>query len=95
VTSKAAAAGIKGRLAIPIPYVAPFIELGLGASAGTFRTFTPVHQITRDGVLIHIPVTLGLALGSEGQLEVALVFLYYPAAKQFGGGTAFGMTFPL
>lgn len=38
VSDKIAFVGGKVRFLAPIPYVAPFIELGLGLSAGSFRT---------------------------------------------------------
>jgi len=37
--------GAKLRLVAPIPYVAPFIEGGIGMSAGSFETFTPLINV--------------------------------------------------
>lgn len=94
VTAKAGALGTKARLAIPIPYVAPFTELGLGVSVGEFRTLTPLHQRIRDGVLASIPWGLGLSLGPAGELEFKLAALYHPAARQFSASFVFGVTLP-
>src|SRR5262245_34834938 len=42
VSTKIGFLGIKGRLTIPIPFVAPFLELGIGTSIGEIRTRTRI-----------------------------------------------------
>ena len=51
-TSRAFLLGGKARLIAPIPYVAPYFELGIGLSAGAFTTTTPTRTIEKNGVLI-------------------------------------------
>lgn len=87
--------GIKGRIAAPIPYVAPFIELGLGASVGSFRTYTPKTDLKKSGVLLHVPFTLGLALGRKNDVELKFTYYYHTAVEQFSGAAALGLSFPL
>jgi hypothetical protein len=95
VTAQGLMLGGKGRLAIPIPYVAPFLELGMGATLGsvTTRTFSENHQVT--GALVHIPVTLGVAIGEDHDFELAFAYYFHPAARQFNGGITCGMSFRL
>ncbi len=95
VTSNAFLLGGKARLAAPIPWVAPYLELGVGISAGSFTTFTPNTDIKKNGVLMHIPITTGLALGREHNVELAFTYYYHPAADQFSGAMAVGLSFPI
>lgn len=95
VTTNAFLVGIKGRLIAPIPWVAPYFEIGIGASAGSFETFTPLTNIQKDGVVMHLPVSLGLALGPKNNFEIEFTYYYHSSLEQFGGATAFGFTFPI
>lgn len=95
VIAKIGFVGVKGRLIAPIPYIAPFLELGLGVSAGYLRTkLLTVDERTR-GVSLHFPVTFGLALGEHHNFELAFLYLYHPSEKQVAGAVALGMTFAL
>jgi len=95
VTAKAFSFGGKFRVAAPIPWIAPYIETGLGASIGSFETFTPSTNIKKNGILMHIPFSLGLAVGPKHNVEIAFTYLFTPAAEQFSGAAAFGLSFPL
>ena len=95
IESNAFLLGAKVRLVAPIPYVAPFIESGVGLSAGTFETFTPYTNLKKDGVLLHIPVTLGLALGRRHNIEVKFTYYFHEAVDQFAGAAAVGFSFPI
>ena len=95
VTAKIGFVGAKLRLALPIPYIAPYFEVGAGASVGTLRTLTPETDKEVSGVTAHIPVTLGLAFGSDHNYELAFAYLYHSSADQFDGAVAFGFSIPL
>ena len=95
VTSKAFMIGGKARILAPIPYVAPYFEVGLGMSVGTFQTYTEETNIKKSGVLPHIPFSIGLALGRKHNVEVAFTYYYHPTAEQFSGAFALGYTFPI
>ncbi|MEY2868009.1 MAG: hypothetical protein RIR01_413 [Bacteroidota bacterium] len=95
VNTKAFSFGGKVRLVAPIPYVAPYIESGIGASIGTFQTYTPTTNIKKSGVLLHIPFSLGLAVGRKHNVDIAFTYLFIPAAEQFTGAAAVGLTFPI
>ncbi len=95
VSTKIGFAGGKIRLLAPIPYVAPFIELGLGLSVGVLTTRTPEEDDGSVNLAYNIPVTLGLALGKDHGVEVALAYLVHPAAKQVDGALALSLAFPL
>jgi hypothetical protein len=77
VTTNAFLAGIKGRLIAPIPWVAPFFEIGVGASAGSFETFTPLTDIQKKGVVMHLPISIGLALGPKNNIEIEFTYYYH------------------
>ena len=95
IKSNAALLGAKVRLAAPIPYVAPFIESGVGMSIGSFETYTEYTDRKESGVLLHIPFSLGLAIGRRHNYEIKFTYYYHEEVKQFSGAAAFGLTFPI
>ncbi|SRX76196.1 hypothetical protein [Aequorivita antarctica] len=92
---KAALLGGKLRLRAPIPYVAPYIEVGIGASIGKFETFTYYDDINKGGIIYHIPFSLGLELGRDNNVDLGLSYYFQPSVEQFAGAFAVGITFPL
>ncbi|GGA77814.1 hypothetical protein GCM10008015_18080 [Flavobacterium palustre] len=95
ISSKAFSLGGKIRVAAPIPYVAPFIESGIGASIGSFHTYTPSTNLKKNGVLMHIPFSLGLAVGRKHSVDIALSYYFYPSMKQISGAFAAGVSIPI
>ena len=95
VTSKALLLGGKARICAPIKYIAPYLETGLGFSVGSFETYTPLTNISKNGLIMHIPFSIGLALGKKNNIDIAFSYYYHPVVKQFSGAAAFGLTFPL
>ncbi|PBJ11783.1 hypothetical protein [Flavobacterium sp. ACN6] len=95
VTTNAFLMGGKIRICAPIPWVAPFIEGGIGTSIGKFETFTPNVNFNKSDVLMHIPFSLGLAIGRKHNFEIGISGYFHPAAKQSTGVFALGYSFPL
>ena len=95
VTSNAFLFGGKVRVAAPIPWVAPYFELGLGGSIGSFETYTPFTNIKKNGLLMHVPFSLGLALGRKHNYELEFTYYYHETVKQFSGAVAIGYSIPL
>ena len=88
--------GVKARLSAPIPYVAPFVEIGGGISVGKASTQVGTKvNATPAGVMPNIPLALGLALGSQHQFELSFQLLFHPSAHQAEGAIALGVEFPL
>jgi len=87
--------GGKARVRAPIPWVAPYIELGIGASIGRFETLTAFDNIDRSGVIYHIPFALGLELGRNNNVDIGLTYYIQPTVKQFVGAFAIGIAIPL
>lgn len=87
--------GAKLRVMAPIPWFGPYIELGLGLSAGEMRTLDGPIDETSSGVVPHIPVALGIALGRRNQYDFAFSYLFHPGPRQVGGAVAFGFGFPI
>lgn len=94
-STKAFLLGGKLRLCAPIPYVAPYLELGLGLSMGRFETYTPEKLIKKEGVIPHIPFAVGLALGKKHAVDVAFTYYYMSSVEQFSGALAVGLIFPI
>lgn len=92
VSSAYAFAGAKARLLPPIPWVAPFLEAGLGISLGRFSTQSGqiVGRVTK-GVAYHVPFAIGLAMGRQRGFELGLQYLFHPEQKQFSGAWALGV----
>ncbi|TPG35530.1 hypothetical protein [Flavobacterium pectinovorum] len=95
VTTNAFLLGAKVRLCAPIPWVAPFIEGGIGTSIGKFETITPGVNFNKSDLLLHIPFSIGLAIGRHNNFEIAISGYFHPAAKQSSGIFAVGYNFPL
>ena len=96
VSAKIYFLGGKFRLMAPIPYVGPFLELGIGASIGRMRTqIGDTLDVASSGVMFHVPFSLGLALGRDRQFEIAFQYLAHPEQRQVTGGLAIGMTIEL
>jgi hypothetical protein len=80
-------AGAKGRLMAPIPYVGPFFEVGLGASAGKLSTRIGADvDTTMSGVDYHVPVGLGIGFGPTHEVQVSFQYLFHPRADVVAGG---------
>ena len=95
VTSNAFLIGGKTRIKAPIPWISPYIEIGVGASIGSFKTFTPSMDIEKKGVLFHVPFSIGLELGKEHNFDIAFTYYFHSAAEQFSGAFAIGLSIPL
>ncbi|PZR23547.1 MAG: hypothetical protein DI539_02790 [Flavobacterium psychrophilum] len=95
IKSNAFMLGAKVRIAAPIPYVAPFIETGVGMSLGSFETSTQFVQLKKSGALVHIPFTLGLAIGKRHGTEVKFTYYYHDKVEQFSGAFAVGFSIPI
>ena len=93
--SKAALLGGKVRVRAPIPWVAPYIELGIGTSIGKFETFTAFDTIDKSGIIYHTPFSLGLELGRNHNVDVGFTYYFQPSVEQFAGAIAVGITFPI
>ncbi|TCK68511.1 hypothetical protein DFQ05_0019 [Winogradskyella wandonensis] len=87
--------GGKFRLRAPIPYVAPYIELGIGTSVGKFTTITAFDVVDKSGLAYHIPVALGLELGKNHGVDLGFTYYFQPQEKQFSGAVAVGLSFPI
>lgn len=95
IKSNAFLIGAKIRLCAPIPWVSPYFEVGIGASIGSFETFTPDTNEETSGVLSHIPVSLGLAIGRHHSFAIEFAYYYHNSVEQFSGAFALGYSFPL
>ncbi|WP_340066594.1 outer membrane beta-barrel protein [Ascidiimonas aurantiaca] len=94
-TTNAFLVGGKGRVTAPIPWVAPYLEAGIGVSFGSFETSTASIDIEKSGVLLHIPFSIGLELGRKRNFDIAFTYYFHPSAEQFAGAFAFGVSFPI
>jgi len=93
--SKAFLIGGKARLRAPIPWVAPYVEIGIGTSIGKFETFTVYDNINKSGIIYHIPFSLGLELGRNNNVDLGFAYYFQPSVEQYAGAFALGLTFPL
>ncbi|HSJ68506.1 MAG TPA: hypothetical protein VK921_12555 [Anditalea sp.] len=94
-TANAFLFGGKTRITAPIPWVAPYFEIGVGGSIGTFETFTPYTSIDESGLFLHIPFTIGLELGPRHNVNLEFTYYFHNSLEQFAGAAAFGLSFPL
>lgn len=93
--SKAVLIGGKVRLRAPIPWVAPYVEVGVGTSVGKFVTSTGFTDIDKGGFIYHIPFAFGLELGRNHNVDLGLIMYFQPTVEQFIGAYALGISIPL
>ncbi|WP_111309719.1 hypothetical protein [Confluentibacter sediminis] len=93
--TKAFLLGGKVRVRAPIPWVAPFVEIGIGASIGNFETFTTFTDIRKSGPIYHIPISFGLELGRQNNVDLGFTFYAQPTVEQVAGAFALGISIPL
>ncbi|WP_179353811.1 hypothetical protein [Winogradskyella vidalii] len=93
--SKAFLLGGKARVRAPIPWVAPYVEIGIGTSIGKFETLTAFDNIDKGGIIYHIPFAIGLELGKNNNVDLGFTYYFQPSVQQFVGAFAVGITFPL
>jgi len=93
--SKAFLLGGKARVRAPIPWVAPYLEIGIGTSMGKFETFTAFDNIDKSGIIYHIPFSFGLELGRNNNVDLGFAYFFQPSVEQYAGAFAVGITFPL
>ena len=86
--------GGKLRLLAPIPYVAPFIETGLGLSFGTIHATDVGVDRTTTGAVLDIPLGFGLSLLAQHNFDVMISYLFHLGAEAFGGAISIGLTIP-
>ncbi|WP_299677613.1 hypothetical protein [uncultured Dokdonia sp.] len=93
--TKAFLIGGKARVRAPIPWVAPYIEIGIGTSIGKFETLTVFNTIEKSGIIFHIPFSIGLELGKNNNVDIGFSYYLQPSVEQLVGAFAVGITFPL
>jgi hypothetical protein len=93
--SKAFLLGGKTRVRAPIPWVAPYAEIGFGASIGKFETRTAFDNIDKSGLIYHIPLSFGLEVGRKNEFDLGFAYYFQPSVEQYAGAFAFGITFPI
>ena len=94
-TSNAFLIEVKTQIMAPIPWVAPHIEFGIGASIGSFETITPITNIEDSGLMLHNPFSIGLELGEKHIFEIAFTYYFHNGIQQFVGAAAIGISIPL
>lgn len=87
--------GAKTRITAPVSLVAPYFEIGVGASLGSFETITPYKTIEENGVFLHIPFSLGLEFGSQKNIDFKLTYYFHNNFEQFTGAAALGISYPV
>ncbi len=94
-SSKALLLGGKIRVRAPIPYVAPYFEIGIGTSIGRFETLNAVDAIRKNGVIYHVPFSIGVELGRRNTVDFGFTYYAQPSVGQIAGATAIGVSIPL
>lgn len=93
--TKAFLLGGKVRVRAPIPWIAPYAEIGIGTSIGKFETATYFSNIDKSGIIYHIPFSFGLELGRNNNVDLGFVYYFQPSVEQYVGAFAVGVTIPL
>lgn len=94
-TSNAVLFGGKARFRIPVEWVAPFAEIGLGGSIGSFETITVNTKVDENGIYAHIPFSIGVELGPRHNMNVRLTSFFHSGVQQFTVAAAIGIRIPI
>jgi hypothetical protein len=86
--------GSKFRLLAPIPWVAPFVELGLGLSYGTIHATDVSVDRTTSGATVDVPFAFGVAVGERHNIDFAISYLFHLGAQAFAGALSIGVALP-
>ncbi|MGH7435146.1 MAG: hypothetical protein ACRENE_05700, partial [Polyangiaceae bacterium] len=95
VSEEVVVLGAKGRLMAPIPWVAPFIELGLGLSIGTIHATDVGVDRIRHGAVIDLPIGFGLSLGPKHNVDLGAIILDHGGAEATGAALYVGVSLPV
>ncbi len=87
--------GPKARINAPIPYVAPYIEAGYGLSIGSFETYDVNKTLKKNGIVAHVPFSIGLMIGKNKNFDVGFTYLYQSNINQMNGAFAIGYSIEL
>jgi hypothetical protein len=88
--------GAKFRLLLPIPYVGPFLELGVGASVGHMAARVGQSlDFDTSGLFFDLPFAFGLALGAEHRFQLSFQFLFHPGESMGTGAFSIGYDFSI
>lgn len=99
VSSRIAVVGAKVRFLAPVPWVGPFFEVGGGLSLGSIETrlgpFGPFAAVdeTHSGLMVHVPFSLGLAIGPRHQHEISVAYYAHPSREHVAGAIRVGIGF--
>ncbi len=93
--SRAFLLGGKGRFTIPTTWIEPYCEIGLGASIGSFETINENYRINANGPIAHIPVSMGVVVGPQHNIDIGFLYYLHPEVKQFSGTMAFALKIPV
>ncbi len=87
--------GGKARLTFPIPWVAPYIESGLGFSLGYFETYTYYWDVNTVGIFSHVPLAFGVKIGRKHNIEIGTLCYILTGVEQLFGATTIGLKIPI
>ena len=87
--------GGKVRVRAPLPWVAPYLEIGIGGSIGEFETIATPYKIDKNGIIYQIPISIGLELGRNNNFALGFTYFLQSFVEQHAAAFAIGITFPL
>ena len=87
--------GGKARFTLPVEWVAPYLEVGVGSSVGTFETVTAKRKFEKSGIFLHFPVSVGFELGPDNDVTLELTAYFHNSPAQVAGAVAVGLYFPI
>jgi hypothetical protein len=87
--------GVKARVMAPIPYVAPFLELGLGLAGGAINRQDSTGDSGTVNFTFQLPLGGGLALGKNNDVDLMLLYLLEPLIGHLDGAFAIGVAITL
>ena len=88
--------GGKIRLIAPIPWIAPYAEIGYGITIGELKSIDD-YSLTpeNNSFLFHVPLSFGLELGKKHNFNISISYFIMNNANLVSGALDVGLTIPL
>jgi hypothetical protein len=93
--SKAFLIGGKARFRKSFRWAVPFFELGFGSSMGKFETVVDYTNISKSGLIYHIPFSFGFEMGRKHNVDLSFSYFFQPTVEQYAGAISIGISIPI
>lgn len=78
-----------------VSWFSTYVDLGIWASIGEFKTLGEFDTIQKKGIVFDIPFSFGIELGNNNNVSIGFAFYPHPIVEQFTSAFSVGIKLPL